>query len=60
MILQQLGWGYGHFQQMQSLQKTVQLTIFCVKSKEKNQCSFFKKTAIVYVICHVFLVDIKI
>ena len=60
MILQQLGWSYGHFRQMQDMQKVVQLTTFCVKSKEKYQCSFFKKNAIVYVICHVFMVDIKI
>ena len=43
MILQQLGWSYGHFRQMQNMQKAVQLTTFCVKSKEKYQCSFFKK-----------------
>ena len=60
MILQQLGWNYCHLRQMQSMQKAVQLTTFCVKSKEKYKCSFFKKNAIVYVICHVFMVDIKI
>ena len=48
MILQQLGWSYGHLRQMQSMQKAVQLTTFCVKSKEKYQCSFFKKC---YSIC---------
>ena len=48
MILQQLGWSYGHFRQMQSMQKAVQLTTFCVKSKEKYQCSLFLKNAIVY------------
>ena len=59
MILQQLGWSYGHFRQMQSMQKAVQLTTFCVKSKEKYQCSLFYKNAIVYVICHVFMIYIK-
>ena len=43
MILQQIGWSYGHFRQMQSMQEAVQLTTFCVKSKLKNKCSFFKK-----------------
>ena len=43
MTLQQLGWSYGHFRQMQSMQKAVQLTTFCVKCKENYQCSFFKK-----------------
>ena len=33
----------GHLWQMQSMQKAVQLTTFCVKSKEKYKCSFFKK-----------------
>ena len=28
MILQQLGWSYGHHLQMQSMQKAVQLTTF--------------------------------
>ena len=32
---------YGHFRQMQSMQKAVQLTTFCVKSKEKYQCGLF-------------------
>ena len=32
MILQQLGWSYRHLRQMQSMQKAVQLTTFCVKS----------------------------
>ena len=59
MILKQLGWSYGHFRQMQSMQKAVQLTTFCVKSKEKYQCSLFLKNAIVYVICLVFMVYIK-
>ena len=36
MIL--LGWSYGHLRQMQSMQKAVQLTTFCVKSKEKYKC----------------------
>ena len=44
---------------MQSMQKAVQLNTFCVKSKEKYKCSFFKKNAIVYVICHVVMVDLK-
>ena len=43
MILQQVGWSYGHFRQMQSMQKAVQLTTFCVKSKENYQCTLFKK-----------------
>ena len=43
MILQHLGWSYGHLRQMQSMQKAVQLTTLCVKSKEKYTCSFFKK-----------------
>ena len=51
---------YGHLWQMQSMQKAVQLTTFYVKSKEKNKCSFFQKNAIVYVIWHVFMVDLKI
>ena len=57
MILQQLGWSYGHRRQMQSMQKAVQLTTFCLRSKYKYKCSFFKKKAIVYhvhVICHVW------
>ena len=41
------------------MQKAVQLTTFCVKSKEKYQCSLFYKNAIVYVICHVFMEYIK-
>ena len=40
MILQQLWWSYGHFRQMQNMQKAFQLTTFCVKSKEKYQCSY--------------------
>ena len=59
MILQQLEWSYGHLRQMQSMQKAVQLTTFCVNSKEKYKCSFLLNV-IVYVICHVFMVDIKI
>ena len=47
MILQQLGWSYGHLRQMQSMQKAVQLTTFCVKSKEKYKYCFFFKNAIV-------------
>ena len=43
MILQQLGWSNGHLRQMQSMQKAVQLTTYCVKSKEKYKCSLFKK-----------------
>ena len=43
MILQQLGWSYGHFRQMQNMKKAVQLTTFGMKSKEKYKCSFFKK-----------------
>ena len=48
MILQQLRWSYGHLQQMQSMQKAVQLTTCCAKSKEKYKCSFFFKF---YLIC---------
>ena len=41
----------SHLRQMQSMQKAVQLTTFCVKSKEKYKCIVsFKKNAIVYVI----------
>ena len=58
MILHQLGWSYDHLGQMQSIQKAVQLNTFRVKSKEKYKCSFFFN-AIVYVICQVFMVDIK-
>ena len=47
MILQQLRWNYGHLRQMQSMQKAVQLTTFCVKSKEKYKCRLFFKNAIV-------------
>ena len=36
MILQQLGWGYGHLRQMQSMQKAVQLTTFCVSKAKKS------------------------
>ena len=43
MIIQPLGWGYGHLRQMQSMRKAVQLATFYVKSKEKYKCSFFKK-----------------
>ena len=43
MILQQLGWSHGHLRQTQSMQKAVQQTTFCVKSKEKYKCSFFLK-----------------
>ena len=52
MILQQLGWSYGHLRQMQSMQKAVQLTTFSVNSKEKHTCSFFKKC---YSICDMYL-----
>ena len=34
---------YGHLRQMQSMQKAVQLTTFCVKSKLKYKCNFFLK-----------------
>ena len=34
---------YGRLREMQSMQKAVQLTTFCVISKEKNKCNFFKK-----------------
>ena len=44
-------YSYGHLRQMQSMQKAFQLTTFCVKSKEKYNCSFFQKNAIAYVIC---------
>ena len=60
MILQQLGWSYRHLQHMQSMQKAVQLTTFCVKNKKSINVVSFKKCYIVYVICHVFMVDIKI
>ena len=43
MILQQLGWSYGHLRQMQSMQKAIQLTTFCVKSKENINVVSFKK-----------------
>ena len=43
---------YGQLRQMQILQKTVQLTTFCVKRKEKYKCNFFKKMSIV---CYVML-----
>ena len=49
MILQHLEWSYGHLRQMQSMQKPVQLTTFCVKSKEKYKCGFFFKKC--YSIC---------
>ena len=42
MILQ-LGQSYDHLRQMQTVQKAVQLTTFCVKSKLKYKCSFFQK-----------------
>ena len=42
---------------MQSMQKPVQLTTFCVKSKEKYKSSFFKKNAIVYVLFFFFLIE---
>ena len=42
MILQQLGWSYGHLRQMQSRQKAIQLTTFCVKSKENINVVSFK------------------
>ena len=35
MILQQLGWSYGHLRQMQSMQKAVQLATFCVSPLRK-------------------------
>ena len=41
MIVQQLEWNYGHLRQMQSMQKTIQLTTFCVKAKKTvNVVSF--------------------
>ena len=43
MKLQQRGLSYGHLRQMQSTQRAVQLTKFCVKNKEKYKCSSFKK-----------------
>ena len=43
MILQQLGWSYGHLRQMQSMQKAVQLTTFCVKTKKSINVVSFKK-----------------
>ena len=43
MILQQLGWSYGHLRQMQSMQKAIQLTTFCVKSKENINVVSLKK-----------------
>ena len=48
MILQQLGWSYGHLRQMQSMQKAVQLTTFCVKSKKSINVVSLKKC---YSIC---------
>ena len=48
---------YGQLGQMQTLQKTVELTTFCVKSKEKYKCNFFLKN--VYSICYASIVDIK-
>ena len=42
MILQQLGWSYGHLRQMQSMQKAVQLATFRVKNKSINVVSFKK------------------
>ena len=32
---------------MQSMQTAIQLTTFCVKSKEKYKCCYFQKNAIV-------------
>ena len=44
MIFQQLGWSYGHLRQMQSMQKAVQLTTFCVcKAKKSINVIPFKK-----------------
>ena len=48
MILQQLGWSYGHFRQMQSMQKAVQLATFCAKTKNSINVVSFKKC---YSIC---------
>ena len=60
MILQQLGWSYGHLRQMQSMQKAAQLTTFCVKSKEKYKCSFFKKCNSICDKSCIYGIDIKI
>ena len=49
MILQQLGWSYGHPQQIQIVQKAVQLTTFCVKSI--NVVSFKKCYGICVLSC---------
>ena len=43
MILQQLGWSYGHLRQMQSLQKAVQLTTFCENANKSINVVSFKK-----------------
>ena len=45
---------------MQSMQKAVQLTTFCVKSKEKYKCSIFKKCNSIICDMYVFMVDLKI
>ena len=47
-MLQQLGWSYGHLRHVQSMQKAVQLTTFCVKSKKSINVVSFKKC---YSIC---------
>ena len=45
MILQKLGWSYGHLREMQIIQKAVQLTpsTFCVKTKTSLNVVSFKK-----------------
>ena len=45
-----LGCSYGQLLKIQILQKTVQLSTFCVKGKEKFKCKLFLKNCIVYVI----------
>ena len=62
MILQQPEWSYGPLRQIQSMQKAVQLTTFCVKSKESINVVPLKKRYSIYSICNMssILVDIKI
>ena len=48
MILQQLGWSYRHFRQMQSMQKAVQQLHSVWKAKKSINVVSFKKC---YSIC---------
>ena len=43
MILQQLGWSYGHLRQMQSMQKAVQLLHSVCKANIGINVVYFKK-----------------